>query len=120
MFLGHSITRGIPGSGGFMCVLTLLPVSYYGMELIPLSSPLFLLSACSMARCQEETSTSQAGRSKGPSRDTPSASSLISSLSMEESRSYCQIPNNINFELPDSPTIPTIDEEDSAVYFTRE
>ena len=50
----------------------------------------------------------------------PSASSIISSLSMEELRSYYQIPNNINFELSDYPVKPTVDEEESVVYFTRE
>ena len=73
-----------------------------------------------MVRGQEETSTSQAGRRRGPSQDLPSTSSIISSLSMEELRSYCQIPNNIDFELPDGPTKPTLDEEDSVVYFNRE
>ena len=57
-----------------------------------------------MVRGQEETFTSQVGRRKGPGRDTPSASSIISSLSMEELRSYCQIPDNIDFELLDGPT----------------
>ena len=102
-----------------MCVLALLPVWYYDIELIPLSLPLFLLSACSMERGQEETSTSQAGRRRGPRRDTPSASSLISSMSMEELRSYCQIPNDIDFELPDGPAKSIIDKEDNVVYFTR-
>ena len=87
-----------------MCVLTLLPVWYYGMGLIPLSFPLLLLSASSMTRGQEETSTSQVGHIRGPSRDKPSASSLISFMSMEELRSYYQIPKNINFELSDDPT----------------
>ena len=50
----------------------------------------------------------------------PFACNLISSLSMEELRSYCQIPNNIDFELLDGPAESTIDEEDSVVYFTRE
>ena len=103
-----------------MYVLALLPVWYYGMELIPLSLLLLLLSACSMARGQEETSTSQAGRRRGPSRDSPSASSLISSLSMEELRSYCQIPNNIDFELPEGPAESNVNEEDNVVYFTQE
>ena len=57
-----------------------------------------------MEKGQEETSTSQARRRRGPSRDMPSASSLISSLSIEELRSYCQIPNNIDFELSDVPS----------------
>ena len=59
-------------------------------------------------------------RRRGPSRDTSSASNIISSLSMEELRSYCQVPNNIDFELPDGPAETTVDEEDSIVYFTRE
>ena len=65
------------GSGRFMCVLALLPVLYYGMELIPLSSLVLLLSACSMAKGQGETSTSQAERKRGPSRDTPSNWALL-------------------------------------------
>ena len=93
VFLGHARSGGGggggPESGRFMCVPSLLPVWYYCMELIPLSSPLLLLSPCIMARGQEETSTSQVGRRRGPSWDSPSARSLISSLSMEELRSYC-------------------------------
>ena len=103
-----------------MCVLALLPVWYSGMEPISLSSVLLLLSVCSMARGQEDTSTSQAGRKRGPDRDTPSASSIISSLSMEELRSYCQIPDNIDNELPEGLTESTIDKEDGAVYFTQD
>ena len=121
MFSRHARTGGVfPESGRFMCVLALLPVWYYGMELIPFSPLLLLLSAYSMARGQEETSTSQAERRRGPSLDMPSASNLISSLSMEELRSYYQIPNNIDFELPDGLAESTINEEDTVVYFTRE
>ena len=103
-----------------MCFIALLPVWYYDMELTPLSSVLLVLSSCSMVRGQEETSTSQAGRIRGPGRDTPSVSSIISSLSMEELRSYCQILDNINFELSDGSAESTICYKDSAVYFTRE
>ena len=103
-----------------MCVLALLPVWYSGMELIPLSFVILLLSACSMAIDQEETFTSQAGRKRGLGRDTPSASSIISSLSMEELRSYCQIPDNIDIELSDSPVESIIGKKDDAIYFTRE
>ena len=81
---------------------------------------LLLLSACSMARGQEEIYTSQAGHKKGPGRDTPSASHIIYSLSMEELRSYCHILDNIDFELSDGPAESTINKEDGAVYFTRE
>ena len=105
---------------GFACVLALLPFWYYDMESTSFSSVLLLLFACSMARGQEETSTSQVGCWRGPGRDMPSASSIISSLSMEELRSYCHIPDNIDFELLDGPAKSTIDKEDRAVYFTRE
>ena len=103
-----------------MCVLALLPVWYYSMELTPLSSLILFVSACSMARGQEETSISQVGLMRGPGWDTPSASSIISSLPMEELRSYCQIPDNIDIELPNSPTESTIGEGDGANNFTRE
>ena len=39
---------------------------------------------------------------------------------MEELRSYCRIPNSIDFELSDSSAEATIDEEDNVVYFTQE
>ena len=39
---------------------------------------------------------------------------------MEELRSYCQILDNIDFELPDDPNESTIGKEDSAINFTRE
>ena len=39
---------------------------------------------------------------------------------MEELRSYCHIPDNIDLELSDGPAESTIDKEGDAVYFTRE
>ena len=45
----------------------LLPVWYYDLGLIFIFLPSLLLSAYSMARGQEETSTSQARRRRGPS-----------------------------------------------------
>ena len=109
-----------PWSSGFMCVLALLPVWYYDLGLIFLSYSLWLLSACSMARGQEETSTSQDGRRRGSSRGTPFTSSVISSLFIEELRSYCQIPSDIDFELSDGPTESNLVQENNTVYFTRE
>ena len=38
----------------------------------------------------------------------PSTSNIISCLSMEELRSYCQIPDNIDFEFSDGPAKSTI------------
>ena len=58
--------------------------------------PLFCLSSYRMARGQEETSTSRAGRKRGPTRGMPSTSSIISSLSMEELRAYCEILDDID------------------------
>ena len=58
-FLDTFELRGVfPWFSRFMCVLVLLPVWYYNMEQIPLSSVLLFLSTCSMARGKEETSTS--------------------------------------------------------------
>ena len=120
MFLGYARVGGL-SLACWVCVrVALLPFWYYDMELTPFSYILLLLSACSMPRGHEETSTSQVGRRRGPGRDTPSASSLIYYLFIKELRSYCNIPDNIDFELPDGPAESTIDKEDDAVYFTRE
>ena len=73
-----------------------------------------------MARGQEETSTSQVGRKRGPNRELPSASSLVSSMSMEELRSFCHIPDSITLELSNDLVASTVGEVDSAVYFTLE
>ena len=78
-----------------------------------------LLSTCSMVRGQEETSTSQARRRLGPSRESPSASSIIFSLSIDKVRSYCQILKDIDFELSEGPAESTVGEEYKAVFFTR-
>ena len=56
-----------------------------------------------MARGQEETSTNQAGHKRGPTWGTPSTSSIISSLSMEELRAYCEILDDIDVMLSDGP-----------------
>ena len=97
-----------------------LPVWYCDLGLIFIFSPPLLLSACNMARGQEETSTSQVGRRRGPSRKSPSASSIISSLSMDKVRSYCQIPKDIDFEFSEGPTESTMGNKYNAVIFTRE
>ena len=73
-----------------------------------------------MARGQEETSTNQVGRRRGPNQEMPSASSLVSSMSLEELRSFCQILDNISLVLSNGPIASTVGEADSAVYFTQE
>ena len=73
-----------------------------------------------MARGQEETSTSYIGRRRGPSRESPTASSLVASMFMEELRSFCQVPDDISIELSDKSAFSTIGEADNTVYFTQE
>ena len=73
-----------------------------------------------MARGQEETSTSQVSRKRGPTLGSPSTRSIISSLSMEELRAYCEIPDDIDVMLSDGPAQNTVGGEDNAVFFTRE
>ena len=73
-----------------------------------------------MARGQEDTSTSQAGRKRRPNHKLPTTRNLVSSMSMEELRSYFQIHDSISLELPDSLAASIVGEADSVVYFTRE
>ena len=73
-----------------------------------------------MARGQEETSTSQVGRRRGPNRELSSASSLVSYMSMEELRSFYQVLDGISLELSDGPAVSTVGEADRVFYFTRE
>ena len=80
----------------------------------------FFLSACRMARGQEETSTSQPGRKRRLTQGTPSTSSIISSLSMEELRAYCQIPDDIDVVLLEGLAKNTMGDDYNAVFFTLE
>ena len=73
-----------------------------------------------MVRGHEETSTSQTGRKRGTSRETPTVSSLVAAMSIEELRSFNQVPTDIRLEVADDPVAPTIGGADNVVYFTRE
>ena len=66
------------------------------------------------------TSSNQAGRRQGPTRGTPSASSIISSLTMEELRAYCDVLDNIDLKLMEKPDESTIGGEHNSVFLTRE
>ena len=82
------------------------------------SNILFLLSfsyACRMARGWEETSTS--GRPGGRPRATPSASSIISSLTMEELMAYCEVPDGIDLRLMERADESTLGGEHNGVFF---
>ena len=108
-----------PDLAGLYVVLP-ITIVVYGLGLIFGFFFFFFLSTCRMARGQEETSTSQAGRKRGPALGTPSASSIISSLSMEELRVYYEIPYDIGLELLEGEAMSTHGEEHNAVCFTRE
>ena len=71
-----------------------------------------------MARGREETSSS--GRFGGRIQATPSASSIISSLTMEELMAYCKVPDNIDLRLMERTNKSTLGGEHNGVFFTRE
>ena len=86
----------------------------------PQPDPFLYLFTCKMVRGHEETSTSQARRKKGTTWEMPTISSLVVAMSVEELRSFNQVPTNIILEVIDGPAAPTIGGEDNAVYFTHE
>ena len=71
-----------------------------------------------MARGKEETSTS--GHPGGLLWATPSTSSIILSLTMEELMTCCEVPYNINLQLMDRTDKSTLGGEDNGAFFTRE
>ena len=71
-----------------------------------------------MTRGQEETFTSS--RLGGRLRATPSASSIISSLTMEELRTHCEVPSNIDLWLMERADESALGGEHNGVFFTRE
>ena len=72
-----------------------------------------------MTRGEEGTSTSQACRRRGLVRGTRSTSHIVSSLIVEELRSYCEVPENIDLKLMDEPDESTLGGEHNVVFFTR-
>ena len=73
-----------------------------------------------MTRGEEGTSTSHACRRRGPVRGTRSTSHIVSSLTVEELRSYCEVLENIDLNLMDEPDESTLGGEHNAVFFTHE
>ena len=61
-----------------------------------------------MARGQEETSTSQAGRKRETPWESLAASSLVAAMSIEELRSSCFFPAGISMELSDRAIVSTV------------
>ena len=73
-----------------------------------------------MSRGHEETSTSQAGRKRGCPRETPTVISLVAAMSVEDLRSFRQVPAAIRLEVSNNMATSTIGAEYNVVYFTRE
>ena len=71
-------------------------------------------------RGQKDTSTNQVGRKRGSSWESPTTSSLVASLFVEELRSFYRVPDNIRLEFSDGSAFSTVREADNAVYFTWE
>ena len=70
-----------------------------------------------MAKGREETSTS--GSPEGRPRVTPSASNVIVSLTIEELKVYCEVPDNIDLRLMERADDSTLGGEHNGVFFTR-
>ena len=71
-----------------------------------------------MVRGWEETSTSC--RLGGRPRAKPSASNAIASLTMEDLKVYCEVPDNIDLRLMERADDSTLGGEHNGVFFTRE
>ena len=56
----------------------------------------------------------------GPPQEMPIVSSLVADMSIDELRSFSQLPANIRLRVADDPTTPTIGGTDNTVYFTRD
>ena len=69
---------------------------------------------------REETSTSQAGRKREIPWEMPTTSSLVATMSVEDLRSFSQVPVGISLELSNDATVPTTGGANNVVYFTRE
>ena len=71
-----------------------------------------------MARGHRETSTSQVGRKRGTPRETPTVSSLVVAMFVEDLRSFRQVPAAIRLEVSYGMATSTMGETDNVVYCT--
>ena len=71
-----------------------------------------------MVRGREETSTS--GRPRGWPRAKPSASNIIVSMTIEELKVHCEVPDSIDLRLMERANESTLNGEHNGVFFTRE
>ena len=61
-----------------------------------------------------------AGHRRLAPEESPTASSLVATMSIEELRFFYQVPAYISLELLDGVVVSTIGWADNSVYFTRE
>ena len=61
-----------------------------------------------MARGHKEAFTSQEGRRRGTPRETPTESSLVAAMSIEDLRPFRQVPAAIRLEVLDDTATSTI------------
>ena len=93
-------------------------LSFKGFKQIP---PFFsYLFSCRMARGHEEASTSQARRKRGTPWETPMVSSLVVAMSIEDLRSFRQVPTVIRLEVSNGTTTSIVGAAYNVIYFTRE
>ena len=105
--------------GDFFYLLRVsFPSSLNGPQADPLLS--FFLFACRMAKGYEEVSSSQVGRQRGTPGETPTVSSLVPAMSIEELRLYSQVLAEISLEVSDDVATLAVGEADNTIYFTRE
>ena len=77
----------------------------------------FFLFVCSMARGEEETSTSRARCRRGAPRESPTANNLVAVMSVEELRFFCQVSIDISLESLDKAVVSTIEWADNREQF---
>ena len=70
-----------------------------------------------MVRGREETSTSS--RPRGWPRAKPFASNIIASMTMEELKVHCKVPDSIDLRLMEGTDESTLNGEHNGVFFTR-
>ena len=73
-----------------------------------------------MARGHEEASTNQARRKRGTPWEMPTVSSLVAAMSVEDLRSFKQVPATIKSEVSDGTATSTMGVANNVVYFTGE
>ena len=73
-----------------------------------------------MERGEEKASTSRTRRRRGAPLESPTTSSLVAAMSVEELRFFCQVSIDISLELLNGVDVSIVGWADNSVYFTQE